>query len=1083
MILGFSAVIVYFLLFLTQILAINNFHLKNFSISIANSSYLQIQDISSIWANTLGQFYITDRISNQIFQSISIANSTLIVQPYADTLSFIDLIDIYEDTNEFLYIIDDKTIFQLPDDSSSILKLGNSTESNNFMKATSILMDVPQSVVADTLGNIYFNMQSSSQILKVDLDSGLATVAIGSEDIGNSGDGGPALAARLTTVNSISLSSLGDIYVADVGNFVVRKVSGSTNLISTFAGNGIEGYSGDNGLATLASFSNLFSVITDTIGFVYIADTNNQRVRRVNITTNIITTFIGIGVAGYTNDGGYSWTAKVTNPQYMYIDTSCFMYLVDSTNLKIRKINLITGIISLFYTSLNPSIVPLGISGDSRGNIYLTDQHNLKIYRINPSTGKNTTVAGTGLIGYSGDGYVAGLTSLVNPKYITVDNNDNLIFSDGNAVRFIDHTNLMVKTVAGSEASSNEYSFNYGSYYYDLNSYSPSRMTIDTIGNIYFTSNNQIFKISSLGRVSLYAGQSDSGYSGDGQRASDAYLNSPNGIKVMRNGDIFIADTGNSVIRKIEASSNIITTVVGTGTAGYNGDGGFATAANLNNPLDLFVDTNKRIYIADTENNRIRFVGTNGNISTIAGYTYSGYNGDNIAATSAFIDHPSGIFVDTTGVVYFSDTNNAIIRKIDLTGIIKITVGLPLTFGYDGDGRSASNAMLEKPTSIHYNTKGDLYFVDSGNLVIRKVDKSTNYISTFAGSGEYNIYKNTYGDNKAATSAPLRFPSCVVGDTSTSIYIADKSNYKIKKVSISTNIISSVAYKSYLLPKQLLFSPTQLWVDTNSNIYVTDTILHSIVQIDAEDTFTLFAGNMSCGSGGDGGYASECALCNPSSVAFDSLSGNVYIADTFNNKIRLINSGNIVSTIAGNNTAGYTGDGGLGVDAFLYHPTNIIYDSRNKTLFISDSGNNAIRALNITSNFIKTIIAASSYSSINGALVLYADFNNSLYIADEDSFYTASEGQSEKKKKHKKKVNRKVLIAVIIPVGIIFLLIIWHDWVPECKYEKVEKKEDRPIPQPLPIVTKSLSMSRDSRDSYHSSVSGGLVPETYESRV
>jgi len=269
---------------------------------------------------------------------------------------------------------------------------------------------------------------------------------------------------------------------------------------------------------------------------------------------------------------------------------------------------------------------------------------------------------------------------------------------------------------------------------------------------------------------------------GDGGTATEAQLRYPSGVAVDSSGNLYIADTGNHRIRKVD-TDGVITTVAGTGSSGYSGDGGAATEAQLSSPSGVAVDSSGNLYIADSGNNRIRQVDTNGVITTVAG---GGFDGDGGAATSARLSYPSGVAVDSSGNLYIADKGKHRIRKVDTNGVISTVAGDGTT-GYSGDFGAAAEAQLDNPSGVAVDSSGNLYIVDTRNNSIRKVD-TNGVISTVAGDGTYGYS----GDGGAATDAQLYNPSAVAVDSSGNLYIADTNNGRIRKVD-TNGVISTVA--------------------------------------------------------------------------------------------------------------------------------------------------------------------------------------------------------------------------------------------------------------------------------------------------
>jgi sugar lactone lactonase YvrE/PKD repeat protein len=307
----------------------------------------------------------------------------------------------------------------------------------------------------------------------------------------------------------------------------------------------------------------------------------------------------------------------------------------------------------------------------------------------------------------------------------------------------------------------------------------PAGVAFDAGGNIYIAdlNNNCVRKIDiSSGIITTIAGNGVGGYSGDGGLATSAQLNLPTEIAIDAGGNIYIADWSNNVIRKVN-TSGIITTFAGNGIAGFSGDGGLATGARLNNPMDLAIDAAGSLLICDSWNNCIRKVNTSGIISTIAGSpgSLSGYSGDGGPAINAQLFNPSDIGLDATGNLFISDANN-VIRKVDAGGIITTIAGTGIQ-NYSGDGGLAINAELFFPAGICFDSAGNLYFVDSGNNVVRKINTS-GIITTFAGNG----IAGYSGDGGPATSGAFLSPIDVNADAANNIFIAEQNSNVLRKV-------------------------------------------------------------------------------------------------------------------------------------------------------------------------------------------------------------------------------------------------------------------------------------------------------------
>jgi len=304
---------------------------------------------------------------------------------------------------------------------------------------------------------------------------------------------------------------------------------------------------------------------------------------------------------------------------------------------------------------------PCGVAVDTEGNLYIADAQNYRIRMVSPG-GTITTVAGTGVAGYSGDNGPATSAGLSFPCAVAVDADGKLSIADGQRIRTI--SGGTITTVAGTGAAG--YSGDDGPAT-SAQLYNPTGVAVDTAGNLYIADSNnyRVRMVSVLGTITTVAGTGTAGYSGDDGPATSAQINYPVGVAVDAAGNLYVAELYNHVIRKV-SSGGTITTVAGTGVAGYSGDNGPAASAKLNKPSDVAVDTAGNLYIADYENYRIRKVSAAGTITTVAGSGSPGFVGDNGPATSAALGHVSGVAVDSTGHLYLADQWFNTIREATL---------------------------------------------------------------------------------------------------------------------------------------------------------------------------------------------------------------------------------------------------------------------------------------------------------------------------------------------------------------------------------------------------------------------------------
>jgi uncharacterized protein (TIGR03437 family) len=778
-------------------------------------------------------------------------------------------------------------------------------------------------------GNYHFADFNGARVRKVS-PTGLITTVVGNGLVGFAGDGGKATDARLAQPHGVAVDRNGNVYVLDAGNQRVRRVDAATGIITTIAGTGETGFGGDGGPATQAQFNfGSASAATGAIAFdaadnLYISDSNNNRIRRIAADTGVITTIAG-GAAGYGGDGGPAANALLRSPQGIFFDKDGNLYFADSGNFRIRKIAAGTGVITTVAgtgasgtvgdggpaTSATIGTV-FGVALDANNNLYLSDVSNNRIRRVAAADNIITTIAGGGGSGFTPDGSAAIGARFALARHIGIDQQGALYIAEANNFRIRKLVNGVANdttppTIAISEPTS-------GSTYTAMNAALELRGVAADNGGVAVVrwSNDRGGSGSAFGVTSwsipivalqpglnnltitawdvsgnassaqlavtytapqvvvTIAGTGVIGDRGDNGPGIAADLFQPRGVAVDSKGNIYVADTQNRRVRRV-SPTGVITAFAGTGLIGSSGDGGPAVEATFNFPNVVVVDKNDNVYISDQLTSRIRKVTPDGKISAIAGTGegevvgfVGGFSGDGGPATQARLNGQVGLALDNNGNLFVADRLNHRIRRIDaITGVITTVVGNG-SIGAGGDGGPATQAELNAPTGVAVDGAGNLYITDIGNQRIRRVSAADGKISTIAGTGVAGFS----GDGGPATSAliNLAYPATLALDAAGDLYFADRNNHRIRKITLGAGVITTVA------------------------------------------------GTGVAGFNGDGTAPAATALSFPTSVAFDS-TGAMIIADSGNNRVRRVVAASALRTVAAVSGASFAPQGDLASDA------------------------------------------------------------------------------------------------------------------------------------------------------------------------
>ncbi len=666
--------------------------------------------------------------------------------------------------------------------------------------------------------------------------AGLASVG-NADGVGNN--------AQFNSPQAVAVDSAGNVYVADSGNCTIRKLT-PTGVVTTLAG--LTGFAGSNdGTGSAARFNYPYGVAVDSAGNVYVTDTFNATIRKVT-PEGVVTTLAGLaGSAGYNNGTGSA--ARFNYPVGVAVDTNGNVYVTDN-NYVIRKVTpggMVTALAgSLDFqgsadgTGANAQFEGAGrVAVDNAGNLYVADYGNGTLRKVTP-TGTNwvvTTLAGLAMNFGTNDG-TGSTARFGNVDGVAADSSGNIYVSDtsNNTIRKVTRvgTNWVVTTMAGAPGMAGSVNGTGNAALF----YGPRQIAADANGNIYVADpgNSSIRKITAAALVSSLAGIADTSGSVDSV-GSNARFFAPTSVAVDQSGNLFVADLGNNTIRQI-TPAGLVSTIAGlAGSTGTND--GVGSNARFNQAYGVAVDRSDNVYVADTLNSTIRKVTPTGVVTTLVGRAGSSGTNDGMGNAARF-DQPHGMAMDSAGNLYVADTGNSTLRKVTPTGTnwaVTTLAGLAGIIGAnDGTGNTAR---FDQPNGVAVDTTGNIYLADTGNFTIRKIT-SAGVVTTIAGS------PGVPGSQDGAGSSAL------FGDD---IYAGS--------------------------------GPEGVAVDGAGNVYVCEP--RAIREISPAGTNWVVStiGGLA-GLGGEGsadGAGIVARFFRPHGIAVDNV-GNVYVADTTNNTIR-----------------------------------------------------------------------------------------------------------------------------------------------------------------------------------------------------
>jgi len=657
--------------------------------------------------------------------------------------------------------------------------------------------------------NLYFSERDAS--LLRDVVAGVITTVAGG-GTPTLGDGGKATDATLIAPAGEAFDAAGNLYLADQSDNRVRRIDATTRVITTVAGTGTAGFSGDGGPATAAQLNGPTGLVVDRFGNLFIADTSNDRIRRVDAATGVITTVAGNGVYASTGNGGPATSASLYSYAVAF-DPSGNLFIADGLG-GVRKVvpgadgvinggtdEIITayaggGTLPIEGNNGKPALqidlgFPRALVSDPSGNLFVgfNEPPGTRGRVVEVAAGGNhpvTLVAGDSETQFStgqptNDGRLATDVHLLGVYGLALDAAGNLYIADYNdsRIRRVDAVTHVITTVNASVVPNTDFAAGNGDGGPASNAVVDAPFGLAFYAGSLFVANQYpslVQRIDSNGIITTHAG----GGVNDGP-ARAAALNAPRGIDTDSAGDVFIADCGDARVRKL-TSGGVISTVAGGGDKLNVGP---ATAVALGCPSDVAVVQSGSdagaFYIADAGDNVIRKVSPNGTISTVAGTGVGGFAGDGGAATAAQLNRPEGITIAPNGDLLIADTGNNRVRRVDVTtGKISTLAGNG-TFGIGTDGVAATKTSVVGPTDVVVDADGNLIIAEAGLNRIRQVSPA-GIITTIAGNG----IPGFGGDGGPARAAILNVPTGLQLDAASNLYFTDLANGRVRRIAKGT---------------------------------------------------------------------------------------------------------------------------------------------------------------------------------------------------------------------------------------------------------------------------------------------------------
>jgi sugar lactone lactonase YvrE len=633
------------------------------------------------------------------------------------------------------------------------------------------ILEGPLGLAVGGDGNVYVADVSQGRVRRYDVANDLVTTVVGTGESGGPFEGVPGTRANLPNTFGVAIDAYGNLFVLDGSLSRVLRVDAVTGICTTYAGNGEFGFSGDGGPATSAAIY-ATGIAIDRDGSLFILDGFNARVRRVDAATGIIETFAGGGAGG---DGGLAVDASLPSVGSVAVDSRGNVFIAANV---VRRVDAVTKRISTYagggnsvaegVAATDAYLATGSLAVDANDNLYVVD-NSTRIRRIDRSSQRVVTVAGTGAIGYSGDGGSA-LGAELLAHELAVDAQGNLYFSDpAHAVlRRVDLGAGVIDTVVGR--GNDDYDLGDGGPAANARFFLPTGLAWDANGDLLVADrlNHRVRKVAvSTGIATTIAGNGSSDVGGDGTPAVEAGLGEPGQVAADRNGNVYVL-LFNRVVRWVDAQGTVRTLLA---------DGRYPALVSARySPSAIAVDSRGRLLFATPSGHVRRYDPVSGAISLVAGNGNRGGSGDGGPATEAELDIPEALVLDGADNLYVVETRKCRIRRVDAaSGVIRTVVGRAGR-GFSGDGGPASQAQLNFPTGVAVDDLGNLFICDSWNHRIRRIDAATGIITTIAGDGTAAFI----GDGGPAVSATFRFPHTVLVTPDGSLLISDAENNVVR---------------------------------------------------------------------------------------------------------------------------------------------------------------------------------------------------------------------------------------------------------------------------------------------------------------